>query len=146
MPAVPMQFKTGPRTYVPAELIIGGQVIEARANGRVGVAGAGSLKTLGIAVTDGINPEARVTATTTGADGRPVLNAAPLPNIVTTADSGISVPCTYANAAAFGDRLKAAANGQVTPLVTNDDPRMTVGICDEPLGVAQGAIGLTRTK
>ena len=37
MPAVAQVTKTGPRTYVPVEAITGGQVVEARAAGRIGV-------------------------------------------------------------------------------------------------------------
>lgn len=145
MAAVPQVRKTGPRTYVPAELILGGQVVEARAAGRVGVAAAGSLKTLGVAVTDGINPEAFTSEPTTVA-GVPTIDAAQRQNNVVVADSGIEVPVTYAAAAAFGDRLQAAAAGAVTPMAAAADCRLLVGTCTEPLGVALGAVGLVLTK
>lgn len=144
MSAVAMREMTGPQSYVPAEQILGGQVVEARGSSRVGVAAAGSVAVLGIAVTDGINPEAFVS--TPAGSNPPVLNAAQLPNHVTVARSGIEVyGVTYAAAAAFGARLKAAANGQVTPMASTDDPRMLCAICVEPAGVALGATGLTRT-
>ncbi|MFW6776079.1 hypothetical protein ACOACO_17480 [Nocardioides sp. CPCC 205120] len=144
MSGIPQVRKTGPRTYVPAELILGGQVVEARAAGRIGPAGAGSVKTLGVAVTDAINPEGIATEPTI-ANGRTVLNAAPLPTVVAVADSGIEVPVKYAAAAAFGDRLKAAAAGAVTPMLAEDDPRSYVGKCTQPAGVAAGSIGLVTT-
>lgn len=145
MSAVPQVRKTGPRTYVPAELILGGQVTEARDAGRVGVAAAGSFKTLGVAVTDGINPEAFTTDPTI-VGGIPTLDAAQRQSNVVVADSGIEVPVTYAAAAAFGDRLQAAAAGTVTPMAAGADCRLEVGTCTEPLGVTQGAVGLVRTK
>ena len=146
MAAVVQVRKTGPRTYVPAELILGGQVVEARAAGRVGVAAAGSFKTLGIAVTDGINPEAFTTDPVTVAGGIPTLDASQRQSNVVVADSGIEVPATYAVAAAFGDRLQAAAAGAVTPMAAAADGRLEVGTCTESLGVVAGAVGLVRTK
>lgn len=144
MAAIPQVRKTGPRTYVPAELIVGGQVVEARGSSRVGVAGAGSLKVLGIAVTDGINPEAFVN-TPTVVNGLPVLDATQYPANVVVADAGIEVPVKYAAAAAFGDKLIAAAAGTVTPAGANPDARTIVGWCSEPAGVAINATGLVRT-
>ena len=137
--------KQGPKTFKPAELIVGGQVVEARAAGRVGVAAAGTTKYLGVAVIDGINPEA-VVATPVTVQGRPVLNAAALPTNVAVAYGGMEVPVTYAGAAAFGDVLIAAANGQVTPAGATPDGRSIVGICTAPAGVAAGAVGLMRTR
>lgn len=145
MPAIPIVTKTGPRTFVPAELILGGQVVEARAASRVGVAAAGSFKTLGVAVTDGINPEA-LTTTPATVNGVTVLDAAQRPDHVVVAYRGAEVPVTYAAAAAFGDRLKAAAAGAVTPMAANDDCRLEVGTCTEPAGVAAAGVGLMRTK
>lgn len=144
MAAIPQVRKTGPRTYVPAELIAGGQVVEARAASRVGVAAAGSFKTLGVAVTDGINPEA-FTSTPAVVNGVSVLDANQLPGYVVLADSGIEVPVKYNAAAAFGDRLIAAALGTVTPAGVTPDARTIVAVCTEPAGVAAGAIGLART-
>lgn len=148
MSAVPQVTRTGPRTYVPAEPILGGQLLEARAAvggiGRVGVAAAASLKVLGVALTDAQAPEAVVTTPVVVA-GRPVLNAAILPTTVATAYAGIEVPVTYVAAAAFGEKLIAAALGQVTPAGATPDARTIVGTCTAPLGVAAGAVGLMRT-
>lgn len=145
MAAVPQTFKTGPETFVPAELVVGGQVVEARSASRVGVAGVGSVKTLGIAVTDGINPEAFTSEPATVA-GLPTLDAAQRANHVVVAAGGITVAgVKYAAAAAFGDRLKAAALGTVTPMGANEDCRLQVGVCPEPAGVAANATGRVRT-
>jgi hypothetical protein len=150
--AVPQVTKTGPRTYVPAvgENIVGGQLVEARAGGRIGVAAAGSMKVLGVALTDAIAPEARSTEATI-VNGRPLLDAATLPVNVAVAYGGDEVPVTYAAAAAFGDKLVVGATaGQVAPAApvgtdTTVDARRVVGICSAPAGVAAGAVGLMRT-
>lgn len=144
MAGIPQVRKAGPRTYTPAELILGGQVVEARAASRIGVAGAGSVKTLGVAINDAINPEG-ITTEPVIANGRSVLNAAPLATVVSVVDSGIEVPVKYAAPAAFGDRLKAAAAGTVTPMAAGDDARVYVGKCTQPAGVAGGSTGLMTT-
>lgn len=144
MSAVPQVTKTGPKTFVPAEAIAGGQVVEARAAGRVGVAAAASLKVLGIAVTDGINPEAFVSSGTV-VNGLPTIDATQMPAHVVVAYGGIEVPAKYNAAAAFGDRLVVAALGTVTPAGATPDARTIIGICAEPAGVASGATGLVRT-
>ncbi len=144
MAAVVQVTKTGPKTFTPAEPILGGQLVEARAAGRIGVAAAGSLKVLGVAVTDAQSPDA-VAGTATVVAGRSVLNAAILPVNVGVAYGGIEVPVLYAAAAAFGDKLVAAANGQVTPAGAAPDARSIVGTCTAPAGVALGAAGLMRT-
>ncbi len=148
MSAVLRVTKTGPRTYVPGEAILGGQLVEARAVvggiGRIGVAAAGSFKVLGVALTDATTPELRTTTPTT-VNGRPLLDAAQLPVNVAVAYGGDEVPVTYAAAAAFGDKLIAAALGQVTPAGIDPDARSVVGTCTAPLGVAAGAVGLMRT-
>lgn len=147
MSAILQYTKTGPQTYIPADnaVILGGQLVEAAANGRIAVAAAGSTTVLGVALGDAQAPEDLVTSTTTGADGRPVLNVAQLPTSVAVAYGGNEVKVTYAAAAAFGQKLIAAANGQVTPAGATPDARTIVGICTQPGGVAAGAtVGLVR--
>lgn len=154
MSAIPQVTKQGPRTYTPVEPILGGQLVEARAagaiagqgasGGPIGVAAAGSLKVVGVALTDAQAPSALVT-TPVVVNGRPVLGAAPLPTSVAVAYGGIEVPVTYVAAATFGDLLIAAANGQVTPAGAAPDARSIVGRCTAPAGVAAGAVGLMRT-
>ena len=154
MAAVLQVTKTGPKTYTPAENILGGQVVEARAAGRIGVAGEGSLKVLGVALTDAQSPEA-ATTTATVVNGRPLLNAAPLPTSVGVAYSGDEVPVVYDVAAAFGDPLVAAAGGRVRPyrftdpdgagpLVADANLALIIGRCTAPAGVAAAGTGLMR--
>jgi hypothetical protein len=142
--AVKIVTKSGPKTWTPAEAILGGQLVEARGSSRIGVAAAASVKVLGVALTDAINPEAIASATTT-VNGRPTLNAAILPSRVGLAYGGMEVPVTYSAAAAFGDKLVATANGQVGPAGATPDARTIVGTCTEPAGVGAAAVGLMRT-
>lgn len=146
MPSVAIVLKQGPKSFQPAELIVGGQLVEARAASRIGVAAAGSTKVIGVALVDGVNPEA-ISTTPAIVSGRPVLNTALLPTQVAVAYGGMEVPVTYSGAAAFGDKLIAAAAGTVAPAVAADiDARAIVGICSQPLGVAQGGVGLMRIR
>jgi hypothetical protein len=139
-----MVLKQGPKSFQPAELIMGGQLVEARAASRIGVAAAGSAKVIGVALVDGVNPEA-ISGSPTIVGGRSVLNAALLPTTVAVAYGGMEVPVTYSAAAAFGDALVATANGQVGPAGATPDARTIVGRCSAPAGVAAGAVGLMRT-
>ncbi len=146
MPGITVVYKHGERTFTPADNaeIVGGQVVEAVSGGRIQKAGAGSIVTLGVALNDAIAPEDLVTASTTDAAGRPVVSAAVLPTTVTVV-CGKDVPVTYAANATFGQRLKAAANGTVTPVTsTTEDARAVIGYCSEPAGVtvSTNAVGL----
>lgn len=146
MAAIPIITKHGPRTYTPVEPILGGQLVEARAAGRVGVAAAGSLKVLGVAVTDATSPDLLVLTPVVDSSGRPLLNAAPFPPLVPVVYAGDEALVTYSAAAAFGDLLVATAAGQVATAGATPDARTIVGRCTEPLGVAVGAVGLMRTR
>lgn len=132
MGAIPQVRKTGPKSYPAAETITGGQLTEGRATGggSAGVAAAGSVKVLGVALNDAV-----ATLVTEPVAG--VLNTAPTGTRVNVA-KGVEVPVTYAAAAAFGDKLIAAANGQVTPAGATPDARTIVGECTEVGGVAAG--------
>lgn len=143
MPSIPIRTKGGPQSYDVAETITGGQFVEGRANSQVGVAAAGSLKALGVSLNDAVTAASINTGVVGG-----VLDAAPKPTRAVVAKTGDEVPVTYAANANFGDRLKCAANGAVTPFVTgtDTDPRLIVAICTEPGGVvvATKATGLAR--
>ncbi|SIH82628.1 hypothetical protein [Mycobacteroides abscessus] len=149
MPGISQVTKTGPRTYTPKAgvSIKGGQLVEGLTGGRIQPAAAGSVKVVGVALTDAIAPEDLVLAPTTGSDGRSVLNTVVPPTKVACAYGAIEVPVTYAADAAFGDALVAAANGTVTPAGATPDARAIVGKCTEPGGVvvATKAVGLMRT-
>lgn len=136
------RFTDGPRTYEAVEALTGGQLVEARAGGvdgpGVGIAAAGSLKVLGVAQKDA--------STAGGAPRQPVagvLDVTMAPKEVAVISDGF-VPVKYAAAAAYGDRLIAAANGTVTPAGATPDARTIVGWCAEKAGVALGGTGLTR--
>lgn len=146
MSATQIVTKEGPKTFTPAatETILGGQLIEGKAASRGGVAGAGSVKVLGVCLTDCQGPEL-FSSTPTTVNGRPVLNAAVLPTRGQFAYGGMEVNVTYAAAANYGDKLIAAANGQVTPAGATPDARTIVGTCTAPAGVGSGAVGLMRT-
>src|SRR5690349_13889292 len=107
MAGVPQYRKAGPRTYVPAagQTVRGGRVVEAVAGGRIQEAAAGSVKALGVALTDAMAPEQVNGAPTIGADGRPVTAMYSLPTTVGVADAGIEMKVTYAANANFGDKL-----------------------------------------
>lgn len=134
MAAIPQVRKTGPKSYPAAEAIVGGQLVEGRAGSVAGVAAAASVRVLGVALNDAV-----ATLVTDPVNG--VLNTAPTGTRVNVA-RGEEVPVTYAAAAAFGDPLVAAANGQVTPAGATPDARTIVGRCTELAGVAAGAVGL----
>ncbi|MCP3811525.1 hypothetical protein NLX62_04170 [Mycobacteriaceae bacterium Msp059] len=139
MSGVAQYRKAGPRTWTPKQgvTVKGGRVVEGiNTPGRIQHAAAGSVRTLGVALTDAIAPEDLVTTPTTGSDGRPVTAMYALPTTVAIADGGIEVKVEYAANANFGDRLIAAADGKVTPAVdATVDPRAIVGKCTEPAGV-----------
>lgn len=148
MGAIPQVTKTGPRTYAVVETVIGGQFVEGRAtvNGvdGVGVAGADSVKVLGVALLDTIPEAAVVTEPSIDAFGTANLLAATQNIRCAVAYAPDEVPVKYAAQAAFGDRLKVAAAGTVTPAGSTADPRTIVAICTQPGGVAAGARGLAR--
>ena len=99
---------------------------------------------LGVAINDAVPVADFESGTVSG-----VLNAAPKPNRAALAYGGDEVPVTYAADAVFGDKLKAAAAGTVTPFVsgTDTDPALIVGTCTQPEGVdvSESAVGLMRT-
>jgi hypothetical protein len=141
MSAVPMVTKTGPKTFIPDEAIVGGQLVEARSGGKIGVAGAASVKVLGVALTDAQDPADVVTTPVNG-----VLLAAVTPTVVGVAYGGMEVPVTYSADAAFGDPLVATSLGRVAPAGATPDARTIVGKCTAPAGVvvATNPVGLAR--
>jgi len=130
MPGIPVRRQHGPRSHEVVEAIVGGQLVEGRAASKVGVAAAGSKRVLGVAIADAVPASAFNAAPVNG-----ILNAAPLPNRVGLASRGDEVPVKYAATATFGQKLKAAANGTVTPVADGDDAQLVVGVCIEPAGV-----------
>lgn len=148
MSAIPEVTKTGPRTYAVVEVVIGGQLVEGRpttngVNG-IGVAGAGSVKCLGVALLDTIPDAAVVTEPTVDNFGTANLLVATQNTRCSVANAPAEVPVKYSANAAFGDRLVVTAAGTVAPAGANPDARTIVAICAQPGGVLSGAKGLTR--
>lgn len=144
MSGVLPRFKHSPVTREVIEAVKGGQLVEARATGdgkKIGVAAAGSLKCLGVAVNDAMPVGTSNTGTTV--DGFPVINVAVVDQY-TAVERNAYYVLTYAAAVAFGESVKCAANGQVTKWVSGTDVAdAKIGKCEEPGGVAAGATGLT---
>lgn len=143
MTGVNPRYVQGPVTYQAVETIVGGQLVEARAGGVVGVAAAGSVKCLGVATKDATPT---VAGTGTDAFGNPTLTLQYVTNQVAVGGSDAIYPVTYSANAAFGDRLVVTANGTVAPAGATPDARTVVGYCAEPAGVVIGTnvIGLAK--
>lgn len=136
------RFEAGqPITFQVTEAVAGGKLAEGRAAGKIGVAAAGSFKCLGIATKDA-RPAA--SGASTDADGFPVQSLVEITDKVALGGGGAVYPVTYAVAAAFGDLLICAANGQVAPAGAAADVRTIIGKCVEPNGVLIGAVGLAK--
>lgn len=135
----PRLSHVGPNTYPAGEPIKGGMIVQANPDGKARVGTAGSLLVLGVAEIDA-KPYANPVST--DADGFEVINANPLPEHVTVGMGRYEV--TYTADAAWGQALQAGANGAVTPIAADGDPRLVIGYCDEPGGVvvATKATGL----
>lgn len=129
---VTYQVKTGTQ-------INPGQLVEATAGGVVQPASAGSATNLGVALHIALGTDPAVPGVTSyNASVLDESAATPYPGTLSVSPGIFNV--TYAAAATFGAKLKAAANGQVTPWVSGTDAAgLIVGICVEPAGVAGGA-------
>lgn len=148
MTSVIPRFGDGPVTYEVVEAVKGGQVVEARAAGKIGVAAAGSTTVLGVASKDA-NTAANNTAAQSGTttQGYPFVDtSAYLVSPFVAVYDHEQVPVTYAAACAFGKRVKAAAAGKVTPWVSGTDAAdLIIGTCAEPAGITVvDQVGLVR--
>jgi hypothetical protein len=143
MTGVNPRYVQGPVTYQVVETIVGGQLVEARAGGVVGVAAAASVKCIGVATKDATPT---VAGTGTDAYGNPTLALQYVTNTVAVGGSDSIYPVTYSANAAFGDRLVCTANGTVAPAGATPDARTVVGYCAEPNGVvfATQPVGLAK--
>lgn len=124
----------GPDTVEVSVAVAAGQGLEPDgANpGKVKPWAAGSKRCLGVA---------RTQAAPDGSNA--MNNFAPVPR--TTAVQYIGdVRVVYAAAAAWGQPLMAAANGQVTPAPDATPWEQVIGRCSEPAGVTSGATGRAR--
>jgi hypothetical protein len=139
---VPFQQKGGV-TFQASVAVVGGMIVESdgAVPAMIRPCSAGSLKVIGIAVTDAI-PVGTVQDPTV-LDAPSSTNLSPIPPYVSVESIGVW-PVVFAAVAVFGQRLKAAAAGQVTPLIdgTDTDPSLCIGTCYTPAGVTViGAVG-----
>jgi len=127
----------GPDTCEVSAAVAGGQiVVPDGTTGKVKPSVGGDTTVLGVALTD---------AQPAGSAPTNPINTA-WPDPYTSVADDVDIPVTYAAAATYGQRLKAAANGQVTPWVSASDTdyRLIIGRCTQPAGVAAGAVGRAR--
>lgn len=130
----------GPDSYQVSAQVLGGQLVVADGSSAttVSVAGANAINVLGVAGADAA-PIVSQAGNVTGY-GQPVVDISVLGDYVPVWH-GVDIHVTYAAAATFGQLLKAAASGQVTPWVDGTDthPAYIIGRCTQPGGVAAGA-------
>lgn len=149
MPVVTQYRQGGPATWEVVEAVTGGQFVEARTGGKIGVAAAGSTKALGVALADA-KPKgpAFVGPTQPGGAGTQynLDSGRLLPAYVAVAYHGTEVAVKFSANAAFGDLLVVTAAGTVAPAGATPDARTIVGRCTEPGGVvvATKPYGLVR--
>ncbi|AWY07497.1 scaffolding protein [Streptomyces phage LazerLemon] len=122
------------------QAVTGGQLVEVVTGGVVQPASAGSATVVGVATKNArgtYNPYG-----TTG-EGDFLMDASGVGNQVAVERGYFKV--TFAANTTVGAKLKAAANGQVTPWVSGTDgAEKIVGECAEAAGVTSGGVGLAR--
>ena len=124
----------GPDTVTVNVAVTGGQlVMPDGTTGAVKPATAGATTVLGVALEDGAPASAQTNLN---------FSTARTEVAVLYGDSDVRV--TYAANCAWGQKLQAAANGQVTPYVNTNTADFIVGICSEPAGVTSGNVGRMR--
>lgn len=122
------------------QAVVGGQLLEVVTGGVVQKASAGSATVVGVATK---NARGTYDPYGTTGEGDFLMDASGVGNQVTAERGYFKV--TYAANCTVGAKLKAAANGQVTPWVTGTDgAEKIVGECAEAGGVTSGAVGLAR--
>lgn len=131
MAGVRPNMERGPATYVANVAIAGGQLVMPDTGGTIKPATAGATSVIGVAADDALPASAR-TAT----------NFATFRPEVAVYSAPAEVPVTFAATTLFGAKVKAAANGQVTPWITGTDAAdLIVGRCTEPAGVSAAGVG-----
>lgn len=142
MSAIPMVTKHGPKTFHVTETVRGGQVVEARTGGKIGVAAADSDLVLGVSIGDAAPP---ASGESSDAFGNPIVSAVAVPEYTGVVYGGIEVKCVFAAAATFGEAVVSAGDGKVKPAGATPTGRI-LGYVTEPAGVsAADKSGLVRT-
>lgn len=126
----PRLSHVGPNTYKVGEAIKGGMIVQGHADGLLRKGTADSLIVLGVAEVDA-KPYANPVST--DSDGFETINTSPLPEETSVGFGRYEV--TFTADTAWGQALKAGANGAVTPVAADGDPRLIIGYCDQPGGV-----------
>ena len=144
MAGVIPKFGPGPVTYEVVEAVKGGQVVEGRAAGKIGVAAAGSTTVLGVASKDAAPT---YTASGTTGQGFPSVDTSAgyvTPYVAVHGEGHL--PVEFTAAVAFGKAVKAAAAGKVAPWVSGTDAAdLIIGTCREPGGITAAAqVGLIK--
>lgn len=135
-------FVRGPLTYEVTEAIAGGQLVEARAASKVGVAAAGSTVVLGVAMGDA--KPVTDHSSDVNFDGFPLLDTSIVDQYVAVGGRGEFYRLTYQGATGFGKAVKVGTSGHPTPWVSGTDAAdLIVGYCAEPAGVGAAGVGLT---
>lgn len=148
MPGALPHYRLGPDSYQVSVLVIGGQLVvpDASPATTVSVAGAGAVNVIGVAGSDASPIVSQAGNTTTYGD--PLVDISALPDYTGVYCGPVDIHVTYAANAAFGQLLKSAALGQVTPWVSGTDtnPATIVGRCTQPGGVVVSTIAVARMR
>jgi hypothetical protein len=142
-------YRLGPDSYQVSATVLGGQLVQADAGlTTVSVAGAGSTTVLGIAGTDAQPVPNQAGATDALAGNAPLLDISVVGDYTAVYCGPADIRATYAANAAFGQLLKAAAAGTVTPWVSGTDTNaaLIVGRCTQPGGVTISALATGRMR
>lgn len=143
MPGVLPTLRHGPATYQVNSAVTGGQLVipdTTLTPAGVKTATALAVNVIGVAATDA--------AVRTSQAGQNPANLAQVADYVAVYYN-VEIPVTYVSSANFGQKLAAAATGQVQPWTVQGatysqaagNADQIVGICTEPGGVGAGAVG-----
>ena len=139
--AIPHYQFRGPASYQVSATVYGGSLVIADGSNAttVSTAGAGAINVLGVAGNDASPIVSQ--AGNLNSYNQPIVDVSVLFDYTAVHCAAIDIHVTYAAAATFGQLLKAAATGQVTPWVSGTDtnPATIVGRCTQPGGVLAGA-------
>jgi hypothetical protein len=143
MPGALPHYRSGPDSYQVSAAVAGGTLViaDGTTTTTVSTAGAGAINVLGVAGNDAQPVPNQASATDSLAGGAPLLDISVVGDYVAVYH-GVDIAVTYAATAAFGQLLKSAAAGQVTPWVSGTDtlPATIVGRCTQPGGVASAPL------
>lgn len=143
-------YRLGPDSYQVSALVLGGQLVVADGSAAttVSVAGAAAINVLGVAGIDGAPIPNQAGDTDSLAGAASLLDISVLPDYIPVYHGPCDMHATYAANATFGQLLKTAASGAVTPWVSGTDtlPATIVGRCTQPGGVTVSANAVGRMR